>query len=81
MADGIQKKATFGSAWIDHFSPRLPEGTPKAINVNISFEEALVTPTALHLTAQGQRRRRATLGQVCPLQALKLPTSYLWVVP
>ncbi len=34
MADA-KRKSTFGSSNIDHFSPALPEGTPKAINVTI----------------------------------------------
>ena len=41
-----KRKSTFGSSTIDHFSPPLPEGTPKAINVVLSFEEAL----KLHLS-------------------------------
>lgn len=41
-----KRKSTFGSSYIDHFSPALPEVTPKAINVQISFEEAL----KLHLS-------------------------------
>jgi len=42
----IPQKETFGSANIDHFSPQLPEGTPKAINMTLSFEDAL----KLHLS-------------------------------
>lgn len=42
----IRKKETFGGANIDHFSPPLPEGTPKAINMTLSFEDAL----KLHLS-------------------------------
>lgn len=42
----VKRKSTFGSSYIDHFSPALPEGTPKAINVTLSFEEAL----KLHLS-------------------------------
>jgi hypothetical protein len=41
-----KRKSTFGSCNIDHFSPALPEGTPKAINVVLGFEEAL----KLHLS-------------------------------
>jgi hypothetical protein len=37
----VKRKSTFGSSYIDHFSPALPTGTPKAINVTLSFEEAL----------------------------------------
>ncbi len=46
MSNNVKRKSTFGSAHIEHFSPPLPEGTPKAINVTISFEEAL----KLHLS-------------------------------
>lgn len=41
MAREIKTKSTFGTVRIDHFSPTLPEGTPKGINVVLSFEEAL----------------------------------------
>ena len=43
---GLRQKSTFGGAKVDHFSPAIPEGTPKAINVVMSFEEAL----KLHLS-------------------------------
>jgi len=46
MPSNIKRKTTYGSSYIDHFSPALPEGTPKAINVILSFEEAL----KLHLS-------------------------------
>ena len=42
----IRRKETFGGANIDHISPPIPEGTPKAINMTLSFEEAL----KLHLS-------------------------------
>ena len=42
----IRQKETFGGANIDHFSPQLPEGSPKAINMTLSFEDAL----KLHLS-------------------------------
>ncbi len=45
MAKAIKKKVTFGSATVDHFSPKLTDA-PKAINVHVSFEEAL----KLHLS-------------------------------
>jgi hypothetical protein len=41
-----KRKSTIGSSYVDHFSPALPEATPKAINVHLSFEEAL----KLHLS-------------------------------
>jgi hypothetical protein len=46
MAKEVKRKATYGSAYISHFSPELPADTPKAINVVLSFEEAL----KLHLS-------------------------------
>ena len=58
-----KRKSTFGSSNIDHFSPALPVGTPKAINVTLSFEEAL----KLHLSP-GQ-----LLGH---LNGYNLSTSY-----
>ncbi len=45
MAKTPRTKVTFGSATVDHFSPKLND-VPKAINVNVSFEEAL----KLHLS-------------------------------
>jgi hypothetical protein len=41
MPKEIKTKSTFGTVRIDHFSPPLPEGIPKGINVVLSFEEAL----------------------------------------
>jgi hypothetical protein len=41
MAKEIKTKSSFGTVRIDHFSPPLPEGTPKGINIVLSFEEAL----------------------------------------
>lgn len=41
MAKEIKTKSTFGTVRVDHFSPPLPEGTPKAVNIILSFEEAL----------------------------------------
>ena len=41
MADNIKTKKTFGTLAIDHFSPPQTEVWPKAINVTLSFEEAL----------------------------------------
>lgn len=46
MASNPKRKSTFGSSNVDHFSPALSGGTPKAINVILSFEEAL----KLHLS-------------------------------
>lgn len=41
MRKEIKTKQTFGTVRIDHFSPNLPTGTPRAINMTFSFEEAL----------------------------------------
>lgn len=41
MPAEIKKKASFGTVSIDHFSPPLGEGVPTAVNITISFEEAL----------------------------------------
>ena len=41
MAKDIKTKKSFGTATIDHFSPAKEEEWPKAINMHISFEEAL----------------------------------------
>ena len=46
MAKKIRRKSTFGSANVDHFIPPIPEDWPKALNVNLSFEDAL----KLHLS-------------------------------
>ena len=41
MAKKIKNKKTFGTLDIDHFSPALPINIPAAINIILSFEEAL----------------------------------------
>jgi len=41
VSSGIRQKESFGGAYIDHFSPALPDGTPKAINMTLSFEDSL----------------------------------------
>ncbi|NLE40072.1 MAG: hypothetical protein GX621_18810 [Pirellulaceae bacterium] len=41
MPNEIKTKKTFGTATIDHFSPPKESEWPKAINITISFEEAL----------------------------------------
>ena len=35
------KKKSYGGCTVDHFSPALGPGWPKAINVVLSFEEAM----------------------------------------
>ena len=41
MAKEIKTKKTFGTATIDHFSPSKEDEWPRAINIHISFEEAM----------------------------------------
>jgi hypothetical protein len=41
MSSEIKRKKTFGTSTIDHFSPPIGEVVPPAINIHISFEEAL----------------------------------------
>ena len=41
MAKEIKTKKSFGSVRIDHTSPAVPEAMPKALNLHISFEEAM----------------------------------------
>lgn len=41
MSKEIKKKKTFGSVRVARFSPALPVDIPKAINIHISFEEAM----------------------------------------
>jgi hypothetical protein len=41
MGREIRTKKSFGSFRIARYSPKLPEGLPKALNVHISFEEAM----------------------------------------
>ncbi len=48
MAKKAKRKQSYGGCSIDHFSPPRTDGWPKAINVVLSFEEAL----KLHLALQ-----------------------------
>jgi len=41
MVKDIKRKSSFATPTVDHFSPTAAEGWPKAINVILSFEEAL----------------------------------------
>jgi hypothetical protein len=41
VAQEIKQKKTFGGVRVARFSPLLPSETPKAINLHISFEEAM----------------------------------------
>ena len=46
MGSDVKRKETFGSAHVDFFSPALPDAVPPAMNMVLSFEEAL----KLHLS-------------------------------
>ena len=50
MAKKAKKKQSYGGCSIDHFSPRRKDGWPKAINIVLSFEDAL----KLHLALQAR---------------------------
>lgn len=41
MANEIKTKKSFGSVRIDRFSPKIKDEIPKALNIHISFEEAM----------------------------------------
>jgi hypothetical protein len=41
MATEIKRKKSFGTVTVNHFSPTLGPGLPKAVNIHLSFEEAL----------------------------------------
>jgi len=41
VAKNIKVKKSFGSVRVARYSPRLPEGMPTALNIHISFEEAI----------------------------------------
>lgn len=41
MAQEIKTKRSFGSVRVDRFSPTVPDGLPKALNIHVSFEEAM----------------------------------------
>jgi hypothetical protein len=41
MEKEIKTKKSFGSVRVDHTSPAVPDGMPKALNLHISFEEAM----------------------------------------
>jgi hypothetical protein len=41
MPSPIKRKTSFGSVTVDHFSPPVASGLPTALNIHISFEEAL----------------------------------------
>ena len=59
MPNEIKTKKTFGTATIDHFSPAKQNEWPKAINVTLSFEEAM----RLHL---GLGQLLGKLGRLQP---------------
>lgn len=63
MAKEIKKKASFGSVRVSHFSPPLGEGLPKAMNITISFEEALKFQIGLiQILGQLNSYNRATIA-------------------
>jgi len=41
MAKAARQKASYGGCTIGRFSPEVKEGWPKAINISLSFEEAM----------------------------------------
>ena len=41
MATKVVKKRSYGGCTVDHFSPAAQAGWPKAINIVLSFEEAM----------------------------------------
>lgn len=41
MAAEIKTKSSFGTVNVNHISPNLSEDAPNAVNITISFEEAL----------------------------------------
>ena len=41
MPSEIEGKKSFGTVSVDHFSPELGDGLPRAVNIHLSFEEAL----------------------------------------
>lgn len=41
MAKEIKTKSSFGTVTVDHYSPALPGELPVALNIHISFEEAM----------------------------------------
>ncbi len=53
MPSEIKRKKTFGAETVDHFSPALGDGLPRAVNIHLSFEEAL----KLHLGLAGAEAR------------------------
>ena len=77
MAKKIRRKSTFESAHIDHFRPSLTDKAPKAINMILSFEDALKLHLSLgqvlgHLN--GYDRRQATGCE--PLYLSRSTASY-----
>lgn len=41
MPSEIRRKKSFGTVTVDHFSPELNHEMPRAVNIHLSFEEAL----------------------------------------
>lgn len=63
MAKEIKKKASFGTVRVSHFSPPLGDDLPKAVNITISFEEALKLQIGLvQILGQLNGYNRATVA-------------------
>ena len=61
MAKEIKKKASFGTVGVEYVSPPLGEEWPKAMNINISFEEALKLHLGLgHILMKMNEYNRST---------------------
>lgn len=37
----IKRKKTFGTVAVDHFSPQLGDGLPRAVDIDLRFEDGL----------------------------------------
>jgi len=69
MPAEIKRKKTFGTVTVDHFSPKLGEGLPRAINIHFSFEEALklhlgLTQILGHLNGYNRSTKAARRARV-----------------
>jgi hypothetical protein len=61
MAKKIKEKASFGTVTVDNFSPKKTDAWPNAINVTLSFEEALKLQLGLqHALLELNKLNRAT---------------------
>ena len=61
MAKKIKEKESFGTITVDNFSPKKTDAWPDAINVTLSFEEALKLQLGLqHALIELNKLNRAT---------------------